>query len=1224
MWKRKRTQTRLFCCFALWCLMYHVGSRDAPGLSSFPPRRSGFLSVGRRERGWGKHSRRTETGRRSARQRQHSTDRLREGTFVWGRSLTVPADLESLQGFKTTWRKTVPKGTAYGSRELGVACFRLVPQVSVQCVQSLSDLDLDDDSLLGVAHVWSLDGLRGLSPGETQALPAAARLKDQGEAEEDEEDEEETVLKENGTKGKQKEGGKKGLRDSAAGLKGGELPESLILGIEGGQGAQDGLGWGVSLDIDFGNDFLCHSSAGGDVPVPLLVLQWGVEVLASVPPPPEKGKGIEEVEEKGRGGPRLPSTPMQARERDMKAALARALEGAGSCGPHPPFRLSRPGPFEAVLDSVHPLWSLTPEEGEGTIDPVRWMCALAVPGKEGEGETGDGNGEGKAFAWIPVERPLHDDLCEMTLGSGVGMESEGGGDSLALGEEGEGRRDRSWGFLRHQLEELGQVFLPRVQEWAEKLRPTVRVRRAVSGGEGRYAIGIGIRLGGGERETGDDLAQDPISEPSKVFDERTDRGEEEGDFGGKRNMQEERTEERGVEIEKSSASFSGGKKAGGALPLSESNERVARETDEPLGTEGNPFEKLPKQFDGHKSASHEDGTVLPSGGEIVDQRETEGDGFPASGMWSQWSIEDQKRLLAIPCPSGYVPPARLSPLHEARLKTLASFATSDGAASGSEAPLALSTYNPRVMSIPPDQKRGRPIRPKHLGHMVVNPSDFDLLKVDFLPFEVASDIRRRVEEGRLFLPQPDEGFYLAVNKPKGPSSNQVLTRIKNQFLRALQTVGACSRREMKSYKAGHGGTLDPFASGLLILGFGRPATRYMGDFIHGKKIYRTVVQLGEEREGYDETGKLVATAPFDHVTVEQVRDVIATQFTGEILQRPPAYSAKKIGGTPSYLLARTGKVTDEDLAPLPKTIYRLEILYFEPPFLALEVECSSGFYVRSLGYDLAKALGTVGHLKELVRTATGPFTVENALTCDKWSFVNIINHLVPAEGYVQIREGPDLPFSKTEINLRKERERSRGGFRDRDRDRRGGAPGDFRGRERSQGGGRPWQGRGPGGGRRTPAWPPRRESFRGDFDSFDERESGWQGQDRGEYSRGGYDLSGDSFQRDDRDWYDSPPPPRPPPRHGSSFDPDDSTGGGRAQKRRRLEEEATEEEDKDAGEGDDEPENPEIDENAGEGDDKPEPEIDENALEGDDEPEPESQIDENAGEGDDEEENPES
>ncbi|CAI09445.1 tRNA pseudouridine(55) synthase TruB [Aromatoleum aromaticum] len=201
---------------------------------------------------------------------------------------------------------------------------------------------------------------------------------------------------------------------------------------------------------------------------------------------------------------------------------------------------------------------------------------------------------------------------------------------------------------------------------------------------------------------------------------------------------------------------------------------------------------------------------------------------------------------------------------------------------------------------------------------------------------------------------------LLLDKPRGLTSNA-----------ALQTA----RRLLNAAKAGHTGTLDPMATGLLPLTLGE-ATKFSQMLLDADKAYEATVRLGIETDTGDAEGAAIATAPV-HVTDDSIRQALAA-LTGEIEQVPPMYSALKRDGKPLYEYARAG--IEVERAARPVTIHSLELLGVEGDSLRIRVDCSKGTYVRTLAIDLGRLLGCGGHLTELRRTRIGPFNVDEAVT----------------------------------------------------------------------------------------------------------------------------------------------------------------------------------------------------------------------------------------------------
>lgn len=216
----------------------------------------------------------------------------------------------------------------------------------------------------------------------------------------------------------------------------------------------------------------------------------------------------------------------------------------------------------------------------------------------------------------------------------------------------------------------------------------------------------------------------------------------------------------------------------------------------------------------------------------------------------------------------------------------------------------------------------------------------------------------------------DINGWLIIDKPKGMGSTDVVN---------------ITRRMFNAKKSGHTGTLDPFATGVLPIAFGE-ATKLIPQVIDGVKEYEFVVCWGEETSTGDTEGEVIKTCP-KIPTTQQIQEILP-EFVGEVKQIPPIYSAIKIDGKRAYDLARAGKQID-----MPErivTICNLEFLGNENPNLSkFRVVCSKGTYVRTLGMDLAKRLGTVGYLKELRRTRCGIFSISDTILLE--SLKNIVH-----------------------------------------------------------------------------------------------------------------------------------------------------------------------------------------------------------------------------------------
>jgi tRNA pseudouridine55 synthase len=206
--------------------------------------------------------------------------------------------------------------------------------------------------------------------------------------------------------------------------------------------------------------------------------------------------------------------------------------------------------------------------------------------------------------------------------------------------------------------------------------------------------------------------------------------------------------------------------------------------------------------------------------------------------------------------------------------------------------------------------------------------------------------------------------FVVIDKPAGITSHDVVSRV---------------RRILGTRKVGHTGTLDPFATGVLPIAV-NDGTKAIPFLDEGLKCYEAVMQLGVATDTLDMTGTVLQTADWQLVTQESLESVLK-QFTGQLSQTPPMYSAIKRDGQPLYKLARQG--VEVERAARQITIHSLELLLFAPPFVTIRVICSRGTYIRSLADDMGKVLGCGGALKELRRTASGPFQIGAVISLEQ-------------------------------------------------------------------------------------------------------------------------------------------------------------------------------------------------------------------------------------------------
>lgn len=244
-----------------------------------------------------------------------------------------------------------------------------------------------------------------------------------------------------------------------------------------------------------------------------------------------------------------------------------------------------------------------------------------------------------------------------------------------------------------------------------------------------------------------------------------------------------------------------------------------------------------------------------------------------------------------------------------------------------------------------------------------------------------------------------EGFLL-INKPAGITSHDAVNRV---------------RRLTGEKRVGHAGTLDPFATGLLIVGVGRGATKEMSKFVGLDKRYEAVFILGaqsdtDDKDGYIEPAPL-KTVPKNKETLEK----ILAQFVGELEQIPPSYSAIKVGGKKMYEAARAGKPIEAKARKV--TVYSIDLTSTSlldstltpasalratvgRPSLSLNIHCSSGTYIRAIARDLGKALGGGGYVEELTRTSIGPFSLDQSYELESLKGT-VEQALIPVEKLIE-------------------------------------------------------------------------------------------------------------------------------------------------------------------------------------------------------------------------------
>lgn len=215
-----------------------------------------------------------------------------------------------------------------------------------------------------------------------------------------------------------------------------------------------------------------------------------------------------------------------------------------------------------------------------------------------------------------------------------------------------------------------------------------------------------------------------------------------------------------------------------------------------------------------------------------------------------------------------------------------------------------------------------------------------------------------------------EGSVFLIDKPYTWTSFNVVGKFKVLIRRATGD---------KTIKVGHAGTLDPLATGLLVVCTGK-ATKRVNELMAQRKEYLATIKIGETTPSFDLETKPDKQYPTEHITPELIRDVV-NGFIGPQEQIPPLFSAKFIDGKRAYEFARKG--VDMELKPSSIEIYGMEVVKFEMPFLELNISCSKGTYIRSIARDIGTALNSGAHLVQLRRTASGDFKIDDALTIEE-------------------------------------------------------------------------------------------------------------------------------------------------------------------------------------------------------------------------------------------------
>lgn len=224
---------------------------------------------------------------------------------------------------------------------------------------------------------------------------------------------------------------------------------------------------------------------------------------------------------------------------------------------------------------------------------------------------------------------------------------------------------------------------------------------------------------------------------------------------------------------------------------------------------------------------------------------------------------------------------------------------------------------------------------------------------------------------------------MVLDKPRGMSSMAAVVAVRRR-------LGLASR---KAAKVGHAGTLDPLATGVLVMAIGK-ATRAISQLMDTTKRYRTTIDLTAFTTTDDLEGERSEVAVSSEPTQESIHAALRS-LTGTIMQRPPAFSAMKVGGKRAYRMARAGEIVE--LQPRPVVVHSIELLRYAWPQVEIAIHCGKGTYVRSIARDLGLLLGTGGHCITLRRTAVGPFTETEAITVDALPELITETHLMSVQ-----------------------------------------------------------------------------------------------------------------------------------------------------------------------------------------------------------------------------------
>lgn len=248
--------------------------------------------------------------------------------------------------------------------------------------------------------------------------------------------------------------------------------------------------------------------------------------------------------------------------------------------------------------------------------------------------------------------------------------------------------------------------------------------------------------------------------------------------------------------------------------------------------------------------------------------------------------------------------------------------------------------------------------------------------------------------------KPNLAGVLVIDKPRGPTSMSMVNLVRRR---------ASDGRENR-VKTGHAGTLDPLATGVLVLGLGK-MTKRLGELTLTNKRYTTVIDLSATTAGHDDESPRVEVEvanPLDSQIIERAVE----SFHGTIMQRPPIFSAVKVDGHRAYAVARKGK--EVVLEPRETKVFDITLLEYEWPLVTVDITCAKGFYVRSFARDLGEKLCVGGYCREIRRTEVGPFTLSHAHALEKLPEVITQELLIPPSGVNQMLASVDANNKSSE------------------------------------------------------------------------------------------------------------------------------------------------------------------------------------------------------------------